>query len=1110
MVISSDPRSPLTPAGDAARIDDAVALAAQMLREADEHAVGRRERRRQARLAAIVGDADAQAFTVAMTDEVVRITSERRAWRRFSDLVQSAPHRGLGWTSRILLRAAAAMGRIAPRPVMHLVERRLRSESSGVVISARDPEFAGHAAISRASGRRPVVNVLGEAILSDAEANHRRQLVLERLRRPDVDAVSVKLSAICAHLDVLAFDETVVELADAVRPLLLEAGRATPPKFVNFDMEEYRDLALTAAVFRTVLDEPELRGLIAGLVLQAYLPDTHAVAEELCEWALERVAGGGAPVRFRLVKGANLAMEHVEAELHGWEPAPFPDKATVDSSYKALLDLLLRERYDDAVRVGLASHNLFDVAWGLLQRDELARRGRADRLEFEMLEGMAPAHAAAVQRRAGSLLMYTPIVEPDDFPAAIAYLVRRLDENTAPENFLTSLFRIEPDNEIFEDQAARFRDAVAGRATIDPRPRRRQDRTAAVAPDELDRPFHNEPDTDFTQSVNRDWITDHLRGWSAPALPELAGVPDVDTAMARAVAARTAWGGRPARERAVLVNRVGDVLAARRGELLAAMMHEGGKTVGEGDPEVSEAIDFARYYARAALALDELATDGSPSEPLGTVVVVPPWNFPLAIPLGGVLAALAAGNTVVLKPAPQTPAIALLAAECCWEAGIPREALQFLRCPDDDAGKHLITHRDTDAVILTGSYATARMFLSWRPSLRLLAETSGKNAMVITATADVEAAIKDLVRSAFGHAGQKCSAASLAIVEASVYDDPSFLRRLRDAVLTLRPGLPTDLTTDVGPLVGPTSNELERALTTLEAGESWLVAPRPVVEKVWAPGVRVGVRPGSWFATTECFGPVLGVVRVENLDEAIAVQNATPYGLTAGLHALDPAEIDHWRDLVEAGNLYVNRQTTGAVVQRQPFGGWKQSSVGATAKAGGPHYVAALRHWPAPEAVDPTATTEAFRRWADGPGEAEDDPTGLRAERNVQRFRPLGGAVVLRLGSDASAVAEPIARAAATALGAQLVISSATDESDDELAAKLPHLGTDRLRISGDVSDALRSAAHDAHVVVDERPLSSNPAIELPRWRREQAISRTLHRYGRVAPIDLGETVAHG
>ena len=225
-----------------------------------------------------------------------------------------------------------------------------------------------------------------------------------------------------------------------------------------------------------------------------------------------------------------------------------------------------------------------------------------------------------------------------------------------------------------------------------------------------------------------------------------------------------------------LIDQVGDIIEAQRGRILATMAHEAGKTITEGDPEISEAVDFARYYARRIAEIDRLAGEGASSEPLGTIVITPPWNFPFAIPMGGVLAVLAAGNTVILKPAPQTVRTAALVAECCWEAGIDRDVLQFVACPDDDAGRRLVTHDDVAAVILTGAHATARMFLDWKPSLRLHAETSGKNSMVITTTADVDAALRDLVRSAFGHAGQKCSAASLAIVEAPLYDDPGFPR----------------------------------------------------------------------------------------------------------------------------------------------------------------------------------------------------------------------------------------------------------------------------------------------------------------------------------------------
>ncbi|MBU6317753.1 MAG: proline dehydrogenase family protein, partial [Acidobacteria bacterium] len=578
----------------------------------------------------------------------------------------------------------------------------------------------------------------------------------------------------------------------------------------------------------------DLRGLSAGIVLQAYLPDSHAVAEELGEWAVRRVEAGGASIKVRIVKGANLAMEHVEAEMRGWQVAPYGTKAEVDASYKAMLDTLLQPRFDGAVRIGVASHNVFDLAWALLARADLAREGRPDRIELEMLEGMAPGQATAVAERAGGVLLYTPIVRRDDFAAAIAYLVRRLDENTAPDNFLTSLFSIRPGNEVFDDQAQRFAAAARARHAVGRGSRRSQDRTVALPADDVSTPFTNASDTDFTQPANRLWLQQALADWSPEAAPVLAGIDDVEVAVAAATASDWVTSSGP--YRAEIVNRIGDIVEARRGEILAVMAHEAGKTIGEGDPEVSEAVDFARYYARSIAHIERCAAEDAPSQPLGPVVVAPPWNFPFAIALGGVTAALAAGNPVILKPAPQARRSARLVAECCWAAGVPADALQYVPTPDDEAGRLLVTHPQVRAVILTGAHSTARMFLDWRPDLRLHAETSGKNAMLITAAADLDLAIRDLVRSAFMHAGQKCSAASLAIVEASVYDDPSFRRRLREAAVSLRVGSALDLGTDVGPLVEAPGAALRRALTQLEPGESWLLEPQQLSAVQWTPG----------------------------------------------------------------------------------------------------------------------------------------------------------------------------------------------------------------------------------------------------------------------------------
>ena len=491
----------------------------------------------------------------------------------------------------------------------------------------------------------------------------------------------------------------------------------------------------------------------------------------------------------------------------------------------------------------------------------------------------------------------------------------------------------------------------------------------------------------------------------------------------------------------------------------------------------SEAIDFANYYAGA---FDEAAPwlRGVTAEPLGVVVVTPPWNFPFAIPCGGVLAALMAGNTVILKPAPEAVFTGWLLVRCLWEAGVPREALQFLPCPDNEVGRALLTDSRTAAVILTGAWETARLFQSWKPAMRLFAETSGKNALVVTAQSDRDLAVKDLVRSAFGHAGQKCSAASLGILEAEVYDDPAFRRQLRDAAASLHTGGVWDASSTVTPLIREPGEALRPALTTLEPGEQWLLEPRcqDGNPNLWSPGIKLGVKPGSWFHRTECFGPVLGLMRAENLEHAIALQNDSSFGLTAGLHSLDEREIALWRDRVESGNGYINRPITGAIVRRQPFGGWKRSSVGPGTKAGGPSYVFSLCRWRMEDSVAEAESRSTSETRTGGASESststgsdftilwkeffarDADPSGLHCESNILRHRPTTGVVLRLSGGNADGTNElaavKLAIQAASVCGTRLEISSPapvpgvdvpdhitfTVETDEALAARLPDL----------------------------------------------------------------------
>jgi RHH-type proline utilization regulon transcriptional repressor/proline dehydrogenase/delta 1-pyrroline-5-carboxylate dehydrogenase len=1030
------------------RAEAAVALAERLLRASGSKG------RRAARLGRLVADDAGKRLSMAMADEVLRIRDQRVAARRFRALVRlhGVPS-SLATLDRLLLGAGAIAAPLLPAVVMPLVRKRIVAETAGVILPAEDPAFARHVSRRRAAGIRLNVNLLGEAILGEDEAARRLAATIALAERDDVDYVSVKLSAICSQLTSLAFEQSVDVAAERLRILYDKATAAGT--FVNLDMEEHKDLGLTTAAFMRVLDEPPLDAIDAGIVLQAYLPDSHGALARLGEWAVERHRRAGGTVKVRIVKGANLAMERVEAELRDWPQAPYSTKADVDASYKRLLAAALDPAYAGALRIGVGSHNLFDVAWAMTAEDP--------RVEIEMLEGMAEPQALAVRDAAGTVLLYAPVVREDEMDAAIAYLVRRLDENAAPENFLRHLLA----GDDLDGERRRFLAAVDRAETVATAPRRTQDRRTEVHDTPADAPFRNEPDTDFVVPANREWL-DGVLAAPAPAvdLPEI-DVAAIDEAVGRAAGAGERWRALPLEERRRLVHGVGDAIARRRGDVLRAMAVETGKVIAEGDPEVSEGIDFARWYA--AHAIDDPAFT-----PYSTVVVASPWNFPFAIPMGGVTAALAAGASVLLKPAPEAVLVGRLVAELCWDAGIPDDVVQWVPSPDGDVGRRLITHPGVDAVILTGSYETAQLFHSWRPDLRLHAETSGKNSLVITATADVDLAVRDLVRSAFGHAGQKCSAASLAVVVASVHDDPRFFRQLADAVASLPVGAPADLRSVVGPVIHEPEGVLLDALTMLQPGESWLVSPRRMGDSLWSPGVKVGVRPGSPFHCTEVFGPVLGVIRVAGLDEAIEVQNAVPFGLTGGIHALDPDEVDHWLERVEVGNVYVNRHTTGAIVRRQPFGGWKRSVVGPTVKAGGPHYVASLGRWaPASGVSYEDAWRDVYSR--------EHDPSGLTVEANVLRYRPLPGGVAV-IGATDEQLA--LARRASAITGTPMHTSLIE--------------GLDRVRIPNGADDDVRRWAHERGIVVDDQPITPDGRVELLRWLREQAISRTMHRFGNV------------
>lgn len=1137
------------------RVRLAIDLAAAMQNLANCTITGA-EKKNQDELARMMQDRRGKAFTTAMTDQCFRSRNHQRVAGQLVYLLRTlGVPKYLDGFKRLALWTFEKVGKACAFLLVPLGRVILRHATAHVILPGEERPLLRHMKKRRREGVRVNLNHLGEAILGEEEARHRLQMYLADLKRPEVDYISIKISTIYSQIHLLGWEKSLDVLSMRLAELYRAAQSA---KFVNLDMEEYRDLHLTVALFKRVLSTREFHNFSAGVVLQAYLPDSFAIQRELTEWALHR---GGAPIKIRIVKGANLAMERVEASLRGWAQAPYKQKGEVDANFKRMVTYGCDPDRAKAVHLGIASHNLFDIAYALVLREE---KGLHAQVSFEMLEGIADPMRRVVQQLAQGILLYCPAAEKKDFQNAIAYLIRRLDENGGAENFLRHAFELEPGNAVWQAQASRFSEACAMKESVSEEPRRTQDRQEEPVHLSFDASFENEADTDFSLQANRLWAEQIKRKWANaaigvlplviaaeeisdtgdtgtghdPAAPQKvlyryarAAWPLIDRALTCAEENEERWAAASLQKRCHLLAKAAAALRKARGDLIGAMVSDGGKSLLEADPEVSEAIDFAEYYWRS---MQEMVQHADVEiKPKGTVLVTPPWNFPVSIPTGGILAALVAGNCVLFKPAPEAVLCGWVLVNALWEAGIPKEVLQFINCVDDPVGSRLISDARVDVILLTGATATARLFLKLRPSLDLCAETGGKNGMIVTAMADRDAAIKDIIQSAFGHSGQKCSACSLLVLEAEVYDDPQFKRQLKDGVESLLCGAPWDFSPKITPIIREAGPELEKGLTQLEAGEEWLVEPRqdPSNPQLWTPGVKYGVQPGSFMHQTELFGPVLAVLRARDVDEAIRIVNGTPYGLTSGLHSLDSREHVLWLEQIEAGNCYINRGITGAIVRRQPFGGTKASGFGRGAKAGGPNYVAQCvhvkqrglpLHRSACGSVNALtalaqrlcadqlelwqASIESYAYWANVYAK-DDDPSKLIGQDNFLRYRPFTQ-TALRLHKDDAPFDILRVLAAATICGAQVDIStsgieyaiplSLIEEDEDQFIQRMKEGAYRRVRLLSPASHALQRAGAEALCFLNSAPVLANGRFELLHYLREISISIDYHRYGNL------------
>ena len=1186
-------------------LQDAVSLAESWQARADELLTSE-ERTIQDQMKRLLNHPRDKVILTRLIDQSFRSENPQRVADQINTVLREyGVPEFFSRVDRLLVQMFLGLGRYLPSVSVPRMIGKMRQDSSRAIIPGEPDALTEHLNRRKTQGVRMNINHLGEAILGEAEARRRLDTYIQDLKNPDIEVISVKMSTIYSQINPLAFEHTLGVLTERLTEIYRAARGQTfvrkdgtrVPKVVNLDMEEYRDLDLTLEAFQRTLGQEDFVDYPGGIVLQAYLPDSFDRQVALTEWARQRVAAGGSPIKLRIVKGANMEMELVESALFNWPLAAYDNKLDVDANYKRMVRFGMDPDNIRAVHLGIGSHNLFELAYACALGRHL---GITDFFYFEMLEGMADHVRRALAETAGDVLLYAPVASREEFIHAIAYLVRRLDENTAEENFLRYAPGLRVGSPTWEYLKEQFLASCARMETVPTSPRRTQDRAAETFPEAMgtfhEGEFNNEPDTDWSLKANRRWAEAVRAKWrkspgEAPmevplvvageevyegrerqecwdkSLPSegvlvarfaLGTEEDVDRAVATAKTDPDGWRERTARERHEVLSRVAMELRKARGDLVGAAAAVGAKVFSESDAEVSEAIDFTEYYPFSVKAFAERETLQARGKGVG--VVISPWNFPIAIPCGGVAASLAAGNTVILKPATDVAPVAWVLCQCFWRAGVSRRTLQFLPCTGGTVGLRLAGHPDVDFVILTGGTETGLRILQAKPDVFLSAETGGKNATVVTAMSDRDQAIKNILYSAFGNGGQKCSATSLLILEPELYEDEKFRRHLVDAARSYRTGSVWRFENRMGPLIRPPEGDLLRALTQLEPGETWALKPENIEGNpcLWTPGIKWDVQPGSYTHRTEFFGPVLGVMRAENLEHAIDLVNQSGYGLTSGLESLDRREQETWKAGIRCGNLYINRGTTGAVTLRQAFGGMRKSALGPAVKAGSPNYVSLFMRFTetAPPRIGAIGkesrllrlvlewrrkllwdlVPEAFRNDVERTVRAvksylyhheqvfgkEKDFFHLRGQDNVLRYLPLGK-VAVRLHPEDS-LFDVLARVAASRICRnETVLSMPPDlnhtvmaflrreegkrflkgipmvrQSDEDLIRALDDLARVRYASPERASAQVLEAAAERGFYVAREPVLIEGRIELLHYVQNQSVCDMYHRYGNL------------
>lgn len=1088
----------------------------------------------------ILDDREGREFLIALSDLVIGASVPVAAARQLERLSRDLPS-ALPGAARVAAQLAGGFAVLTPGLVMPLVRSRFRRAIEGLVLVADPERLDTELAALPGGADAATLAILGEPPHGIAGADRRLAELMDLLGRPGVTSVSLRLGDVMGPRSPWAHDETVERAADRLLPLYEFAASSATTKQLTLEMETFDRFDLTLDVFLELLSRPEFADYDGGITLPAYFADSLPALQRLTVWAAERRARGGAGITVRLVKGGNVAIEGLHAERSGLPPATLTSRQETRTQFLRMVDWALTPERTDAVRIGLGTHNVFDIAYA---HELVTRRGIPSRLQVEMQRGVSP-FSDVVRGRLGGLRTYTPVVLNDDPAAASGYIIERMQE-AGGDGFQSVAAALVDDEELFRREARTLEAAVERMREPAPQSERTGAHTIDPASPVL-----------IDQSVprGREWARSVLQraknssvGQATVVASVVRTVEEAETRVQAAVDAGEAWAVRTPQHRATAIQDLAGVLDALRSSLIEALVSETGATLDEADAEVARALSAASSIARA-LAEGE-PVDNVEAAPVAVVLVAPARLGAVSDTVEAVASAIAAGSAALIQPAHQARRCAALIAEAAQEAGLPGGLVGVIVPEDAAIARAVVAHPDIERVTFTGGRETATLLRSWRPERPASGDVDGVASVIVGETADLDAAIGDIVHAALARGGQHPGGARLVILIGALRDSQEFRRRLADAVHSIHAAPATEASSRMAPLIAGMPERQRRLLTTLAEPETWLVEPEVLDDRMtlWQPGVRDRVDAEHAIQRTAAV-PAIVLTGAPDIEAAVALQNSGG-GTVAGIQTLDIDELAYWLDNADAGTLAVNRPTIRSGGEL-PGGGWR----GAGGMRGSGERILALSDWVPVfgeprqhvrldgisdpvraiiEAAQPVMQFLEFdlvragaesdeRAWIAHYRDArEEDPVG---ERTVVRHLPVETSIRLSAGVSSAQLVRVLA--AATRAGARVRVSSAEPlpdrlvrffadpacplrvaevliEDDARWHARLQRgeIETPRIRlIGGDAGILATVLASRPEVAIHAAPVTTSGRLELLPFLRAQVVRMREQRHGRADPM---------